>query len=524
MMTTIMDDTVHSYSNWMHLTERALPNAGIISGSASVCPASTIALTNSIPGGSWTLSNTHATISSSGMLTGTTPGTDTAIYTVTNICYPNSSIYPVTISSLPDAGIISGPSAVCLAGTVTLAPTVSGGIWGNTSGRVTITAGLVTGNLPGLDTITYRLSNFCGSDTSVFAISIDTVLRPAITGLPSYICAGSSIVTSCTPSGGTWTMSNSRATVASGTITGTTAGTDTLAYTVMNACGTRATTATFMVYTVVTPAVTAAATTSGSICEGSSITLNATGTNTGSSPLYYWEHGGSIIGTGSSLTYTPTVGDAVVCHMVSNAICRTADTVASALMAISVNPAVHPTMTIVASPSDTLAYAGQLISLYSTTTYGGSSPAFQWYLNGVAVAGATAVSYSLNAMPGDSVSCTMTSDVPCAAETLIHSNTVQLRSNTTGVQTTGSFSGLNMYPIPNKGRFTLSGLLANKNGEPATLEVTEITGKTIYTTELQQQNGAINQTIDMQGTLAPGNYLLRIVQGENYAVLHLVID
>jgi hypothetical protein len=28
----------------------------------------------------------------------------------------------------------------------------------------------------------------------------------------------------------------------------------------------------------------------------------------------------------------------------------------------------------------------------------------------------------------------------------------------------------------------------------------------------------------MQGTLAPGNYLLRIVQGENYAVLHLVID
>jgi hypothetical protein len=53
---------------------------------SEICSGSTTALTNSVYGGGWSVVNNHATISSSGVLTGISAGMDTVIYTISNVC------------------------------------------------------------------------------------------------------------------------------------------------------------------------------------------------------------------------------------------------------------------------------------------------------------------------------------------------------------------------------------------------------------------------------------------------------
>ena len=63
-----------------------LPVAGVISGVSDVCIDSTIILSNAITGGIWASNNANATVTGSGAVTGVSPGTDTIVYSVTNVC------------------------------------------------------------------------------------------------------------------------------------------------------------------------------------------------------------------------------------------------------------------------------------------------------------------------------------------------------------------------------------------------------------------------------------------------------
>ncbi|MBE2289084.1 MAG: T9SS type A sorting domain-containing protein [Chitinophagaceae bacterium] len=75
------------------------PDAGGIAGPYTVCEGNTIKLTNPFFGGTWSCSNTNATVSSPGMVTGVTPGTCDIIYRVTNTCGSDSVTHPLTIHS-----------------------------------------------------------------------------------------------------------------------------------------------------------------------------------------------------------------------------------------------------------------------------------------------------------------------------------------------------------------------------------------------------------------------------------------
>jgi hypothetical protein len=75
-------------------------NAGIISGSDTVCFGAHITLTDTASGGVWSLSNGHATILS-GIVTGVTLGADTAIYSVTNGCGTAFTKFPLTVIMCP---------------------------------------------------------------------------------------------------------------------------------------------------------------------------------------------------------------------------------------------------------------------------------------------------------------------------------------------------------------------------------------------------------------------------------------
>ncbi len=523
VMRTIMDDTVFTTSNILHITERALPDAGVIHGSAVVCPAASITLTDSVGGGTWTLSNTRASIAGS-VVTGITPGNDTAIYTVTNICYPNSARFPFSIHTLSNAGTITGPAVFCDTASVNLTDAVSGGSWFLANAHASISAtGRATGISGGYDTAYYVVSNVCDADTATFPLRIDSIVHLTTPAGPSVVCQSSTITLTGTISGGAWTVSNSHASVSTaGIVTGTTAGIDTVIYTIANTCGTFTSRKSVTVNTTVVPAVTLAVSPSASICERDSVHIATTAVNGGSAPVFMWQLLGATVATGSTFGYVPAIGDIVVCKMTSDALCRTADTVATTAT-MAVTPSVTPVISIVSTPSDSVAYSGQLITFYSTTTYGGSAPTYQWYVNNVAIAGATNISYARNVSSNDTVKCAMTSSITCVTQTLVYSNPIVIYADYLEVSNLISTVGnISLFPNPNHGAFTLSGKISGN--EEVVFEIFEITGKLVYSGVAKADNGQLNEQLNLKNTLAQGSYLVKVRQGANVAVLHFVIE
>ena len=92
----------------------------------------------------------------------------------------------------------------------------------------------------GMDTFRVIIAD-CGhlSDTTNFYV---TVIPPpdagVVTGADTVCTGGAAATLHDAAAGGTWTVSNSRATVTGGVVTGVAAGKDTVLYTVTNSCGT----------------------------------------------------------------------------------------------------------------------------------------------------------------------------------------------------------------------------------------------------------------------------------------------
>ena len=159
------------------------PDSGIITGAyTSVCSGSSITLSNSAVGGTWTSSNSSivnilVVLGDSVSLSGVEQGIDTIVYTVTNYCGTASTAIPVTVDVLPTP-IITGRPFVCMGAfenvdSLTASP--SGGTWSTNNINDTITTeGYLTGHVAGLDTITYRLSNSCGTEQAQIEINVLT--------------------------------------------------------------------------------------------------------------------------------------------------------------------------------------------------------------------------------------------------------------------------------------------------------------------------------------------------------------
>jgi len=176
------------------VTVNPLPDAGIITGTATVCPGNSIVLNNAATGGVWTsLTPGVATVGpSTGIVTGISAGTATISYTVINSCGTDASTKIVTVNPLPNAGTISGASRVCVGAINILTNTVTGGTWSSSNASATVAAGMVIGVFAGVDTIVYAVSNSCGSATSIKIITVNPL--PAVTAIttqsPTTVCVG----------------------------------------------------------------------------------------------------------------------------------------------------------------------------------------------------------------------------------------------------------------------------------------------------------------------------------------------
>jgi hypothetical protein len=217
------------------------PHPSAIGGPSNVCAGASITLTDSVAGGQWSSSNTTiATVGSgSGIVTGVAGGLVTITYSTTSLCGVASVTQTVMIDPLPDAGTILGPVNICMTNTAVLSDPAPGGTWGASNTHAAISAGTVTPISIGIDTVTYIVTNGCGADTTTHIITISPQPYAGAISGPSEVCSGSAITLVDTAGGGAWSATNGSATVSvTGIVTGAYPGTDTIFYSVANACGT----------------------------------------------------------------------------------------------------------------------------------------------------------------------------------------------------------------------------------------------------------------------------------------------
>ncbi len=258
------------------VTVNSLPAAGTITGPAVICVTTTGAYSNPTPGGVWSTANGNASITAGGVATGVSAGLDTIRYSVTNACGTSVASFAVTVNPLSSAGTITGPTSVCVSGLITLSASVPGGVWSssNTNATVGSISGVVTGVLPGRDTITYTVSSVCGVASTSRVVTINALpTAGSITG-PLTVCVGATITLTGTVAGGTWSAANGNATIntTTGLVTGVTAGTNIITYTVSNSCGTATTTRGLTVNPLPNAGTISGA---DSVCIASSIPLTA---------------------------------------------------------------------------------------------------------------------------------------------------------------------------------------------------------------------------------------------------------
>lgn len=168
------------------------------------------------------------------------------------------------------------------------------------------------------------------------------------------------------------------------------------------------------------PSVNVVAAPSTSICQGDAVTITASSSGAGSTPVFSWYINGVLQSDTDSLFNSSSFNDmdsvsVVVQSSLSCAVVPsdTADVV------MQVSATVAPTISI--SPSTTGLCVGAIIQFVATTTNGGSAPVFSWTQNGTAV-GSNNDTVSIALQNGDIIVATLTSNSACATVPVVQSN------------------------------------------------------------------------------------------------------
>ncbi|NDC42164.1 MAG: hypothetical protein EBZ77_11550, partial [Chitinophagia bacterium] len=262
------------------ITVSTLPSVAAIAGPTRHCVGSTITLNDVTAGGAWfSVDTSIATVNSSGVVTGVRAGITTIVYSVTNLCGTSIATLTDTVNT-GTVPAITGASAVCVGSTTTLSNASAGGTWSSsnfTIASINPATGVARGMATGTVTITYSVTNACGTNVNTTSLTVESPYVAAIQG-PADVCVGSTITLTDSTTGGNWSSSNpSIASVdaATGVVTGVALDSAVIVYTISNSCGTF-----IKFFTVHVHPLAVAGTITGpsSVCATNTITLSNTAT------------------------------------------------------------------------------------------------------------------------------------------------------------------------------------------------------------------------------------------------------
>ena len=296
-------------------------------------------------------------------------GPSTVTITDANGCSSTSAITNVTVLPTPTVAAIAGANQVCVGSTLNLTNATVGGVWSSSDvSLATVTStGSINALAAGTVTINYAVTNSSGcTTTSSLVLNVNDLPNVLpITGV-NNLCLGTQVGYANGVVGGTWSSSNVGIAdvAANGVITGVSAGTATISYTITNAAGCSST-VTKVVTVNALPTVTVVANGPLTFCQGGSVTLTASG---GTS--YAWSN--STITTPArtittSGTYTVTATNANGCFATSTPV----------------------VVNVLALPNAAIASTGSNICLGSTTTLTASGGVSYAWSNGAQTASTT---------------------------------------------------------------------------------------------------------------------------------------
>lgn len=547
---------------------------GAISGGTEVCVAGTLALSNSIAGGVWSATNSHATVSATGVVTGVSAGVDTIYYTAYG---GDQKVFKViTINPLPVVSATTGTPSVCPAATTTLSNSTTGGTWSSSNANATVAGGVVTGVTTGSSIISYSVTNGCGTAIDTMLVTIEPLPVVGITTGAAGVCAGSTTTLVNPTGGGTWSSSTtSHATVAGGIVTGVGAGTAVISYAVTNACGTVADT---MLFTVNPLPDAGTITGTNHVCVGGSVTL----TNAASGGSWLASTGTADV-TGGVVTGV-SAGNMVIFYTVTNTCGTAEDTMAMVVNAVPDAGTITGTTTICNGTSSTLT-ASMSGGAWSSSNAATASVDATGVVNAITTGSAT-ISYMLSNECGADTATTSISivslpdpgtisgaDTVCPGATISLSASVgsgtwstsdnSLASVTSGGVVTGvgagsvtisyqvsnvcgpntaTYSvtvlpltacpdnvndiliatGITLYPNPNDGTFTIAGTWPGSDRQ-VTIEIVNMLGQTAYKNTATVTNGELKVLLQTTN-LAVGSYLVRLSDGGQVQALRCTVS
>ncbi len=271
------------------------------------------------------------------------------------------------------------------------------------------------------------------------------------------------------------------------------------------------------------PVVSVATDPGTEVCQGTAVTFTATSSYGGTAPVYSWVKNGTSLGSSSTFTCTPSDNDNIYCILSSNYHCRLANTASSNHVNMKVDAPVLPVVTITAEPGVNLS-AGETVTLVANILNGGPTPSIQWLINGVPVPGAISASFVNNTFADlDSITCQVLSSGGCSG--LLGFNSITLHIANVGVKpVTMTGSSIALVPNPNKGNFTLKGIVGSSANEEMFVEVVNMLGQVVYNQKVTVHNGELNEHIQLGNSLANGMYILNLKSATENTVFHFVVE
>jgi uncharacterized protein YjdB len=512
-----------------------------ITGTMSACVGANTTLSDVTPSGTWSSSNTAvATVSAAGVVNGVAAGTAIISYGVTNPsgCV-SSATATVTINTLPSATISpTGTVNICTGATLTMSATTGTGLTYQWQVGATNITGATNSTYATSTSGDYRVvitnSNGCVGTSPATTVNVTTGLSVT----PSVAFGASPGTSFCnTASPVTFTASSvngGSAPIYRWYVNGVLSGTGTTyMYTPADAdvvkvvltsnapCAfpdTAAYSTTMTVSPLVFPAVTVSASPNDTVCTGTIVTFTAPSLYSGTAPIYTWIKNGVNVATGTTYNYAPPVGDdTIIVSMLSNYWCLAATTAVSTPFIIRAETPVSNTVSVTASATSIA--AGQVVTFAATAPYGG---AYQWFINGIAVPGATSSVYITDSLKnGEVVNCAVTGNRVCALpNTVISAGIVMQVTLSLDELKAGN---LKIMPNPNSGSFAINGMVYSAD-ENISIIITNTLGQTVYNGIAMIRNNRVNEHINLESALASGMYFIKLSTTNDHVVLPVVIS